>query len=98
MTYNDVEVWKMLKNALELDSKYSQMHIDFCNVTTIVRNRKLGDLFAMTWRWVKHIFLHKYLNVRTTLKRHLHFMKISPGMREYELHFQLLSIYIFYCV
>jgi hypothetical protein len=63
MTTNDMEILNMMKKGLELESKYSQPYIDFCNVTTIVRNRNLGDIFAMTWRWVKHTFC---INVQNT--------------------------------
>jgi hypothetical protein len=33
----------------------TQSHVDFCNATKIIQNRKLGDLFTMKRRWVNKI-------------------------------------------
>ena len=49
---DDVESWTILNNILDLGSNSSRDHIDLCNATEIIRNRQLGDLFEMTWRWV----------------------------------------------
>ncbi|KAI9559234.1 hypothetical protein GHT06_016023 [Daphnia sinensis] len=47
LTKQDDETWSIINNTLNLGS-----HIDFCNATEIIQNRKLADLFAMTWRWL----------------------------------------------
>ncbi|XP_032798069.1 uncharacterized protein LOC116934719 isoform X2 [Daphnia magna] len=47
VTKDDGETWNMINNTLNLGN-----HIDFCNATEIIRNRKLADIFAMTWRWL----------------------------------------------
>ncbi|EFX64306.1 hypothetical protein DAPPUDRAFT_305121 [Daphnia pulex] len=49
---DDVDSWKILNNILDLGSNSSRDHIDLCNATEIIRNRQLGDLFEMTWRWL----------------------------------------------
>ena len=49
---DNVESWTILNNILDLGSNSSRDHIDLCNATEIIRNRQLGDLFEMTWRWV----------------------------------------------
>jgi hypothetical protein len=51
-----VESWKTLNHVIDLGSSNNQQYIDLCNVTMVVENRKLGDIFAMTWRWVKYYF------------------------------------------
>ena len=49
---DDMESWKILNHILDLGTNSSRDHIDLCNATEIIRNRNLGDLFEMTWRWV----------------------------------------------
>lgn len=51
LTSDDVENWRVLNKVLDLEIDIRN-HIDLCNVTQIIRNRQLGDLFEMTWRWV----------------------------------------------
>lgn len=41
----------MLNQVLDLAIGREQ-YIDLCNVTEIIKERQLGDIFAMTWRWV----------------------------------------------
>jgi hypothetical protein len=31
-------------------------HVDFCNTTEIIQEKKYGNMFAMTWRWVSVIY------------------------------------------
>ncbi len=52
LTSDDVESWKVIGKVLDLGANVSRAHIDLCNATQIIKNRKLGDLFEMTWRWV----------------------------------------------
>ncbi len=53
LTSDDVESWKAVEKVLDLGANnVSRDHIDLCNATEIIKNRKLGDIFAMTWRWV----------------------------------------------
>jgi hypothetical protein len=49
---DDVESWKVFNKVLDLGTNSSRDHIDLCNATQVIRNRKLGDIFEMTWRWV----------------------------------------------
>jgi hypothetical protein len=49
---DDVESWKVFNNVLDLGTNSSRDHIDLCNATQVIMNRKLGDIFEMTWRWV----------------------------------------------
>ena len=37
-----------LESLFQLDD-----HVDLCNSTQIIQNLNLGDIFAMTWRWVR---------------------------------------------
>jgi hypothetical protein len=53
---DDVESWKVVDKVLDLGPNVSRAHIDLCNATQIIKNRKLGDLFEMTWRWVHILF------------------------------------------
>jgi hypothetical protein len=52
LTTDDAENWKTLTDMVEKARINNRNHIDLCNVSIIARNRKLGDMFAMTWRWV----------------------------------------------
>ncbi|XP_046640966.1 uncharacterized protein LOC124326279 isoform X2 [Daphnia pulicaria] len=47
---DDVDSWKALNDVLDL--KGNGDHIDLCNATQVIRNRHLGDIFEMTWRWL----------------------------------------------
>nr|CAH0110641.1 unnamed protein product [Daphnia galeata] len=47
MTSEDVENTNVIWKTLDLGS-----HVDLCNVTEITRKHNLGNLFAMTWRWL----------------------------------------------
>jgi hypothetical protein len=62
---DDVESWRVLNNVLDSGTiKSSHDHIDLCNTTQVIRNRALGNIFEMTWRWViviKMYFLYCYL-------------------------------------
>jgi hypothetical protein len=49
---DDVENWKVINKVMDLGHNVSCDHIDLCNATEIIQNRKLGDIFEMTWRWV----------------------------------------------
>jgi hypothetical protein len=40
----------MLNQVLDLAISREQ-YIDLCNVTEIIKERQLADIFAMTWRW-----------------------------------------------
>ncbi len=51
MTSEDVENTNIIWKTLDLGS-----HVDLCNVTEITRKHNLGNLFAMTWRWVYAIY------------------------------------------
>ncbi len=51
LTSDDVESWRMLNQVLDLAISREQ-YIDLCNVTEIIKERQLADIFAMTWRWV----------------------------------------------
>ncbi|KAI9563629.1 hypothetical protein GHT06_011093 [Daphnia sinensis] len=39
----------MLQSIVDLEHN---RHVDLCNAAEIVNIRKLGDIFAMTWRWL----------------------------------------------
>jgi hypothetical protein len=49
---DNVESWRVLNNVLDSGTKSSRDHIDLCNATQVIRNRLLGNIFEMTWRWV----------------------------------------------
>jgi hypothetical protein len=49
----------MLNQVLDLGIGREQ-HIDLCNVTEIIEERQLGDIFAMTWRWVMCLFFSDF--------------------------------------
>lgn len=54
MKSDDTESWEIFNNHLEL--RILGSHVDICNVTEVIENRKLGtNPFAMTWRWVKFL-------------------------------------------
>ena len=42
-----IENWKHVEKSLQFES-----HVDLCNASEIIQKRNLGDVFAMTWRWV----------------------------------------------
>ncbi|EFX82274.1 hypothetical protein DAPPUDRAFT_316979 [Daphnia pulex] len=42
----------MLNQVLDLGIGREHQHIDLCNVTEIIEERQLADIFAMTWRWL----------------------------------------------
>ncbi|XP_046459065.1 uncharacterized protein LOC124205651 isoform X1 [Daphnia pulex] len=48
LTTDDVESWEILKKSLDLGGR----HVDLCNATEIIQQQNLGDIFAMTWRWL----------------------------------------------
>jgi hypothetical protein len=50
-----VRIYHNLTNNDDL-KLFSEDHVDLCNATEIIRMRNLGDLFAMTWRWVINSF------------------------------------------
>jgi hypothetical protein len=52
-----VRIYHNLTSSDDLKIFSEDVHVDLCNVTEIIRIRKLGDLFAMTWRWVINDFL-----------------------------------------
>ncbi len=63
LTSDDVESWKAIDKVLNLGANnVSRAHIDLCNATQIIKNRKLGDIFAMTWRWVLYNHLFRALD------------------------------------
>jgi hypothetical protein len=48
---DDSQSWESFNSHLEIGS-----HVDICNATEVVENRKLGThLGAATWRWVGYI-------------------------------------------
>jgi hypothetical protein len=49
---DNVKSWQVLNNVLDSGTKSSRDHIDLCNATQVIRNRLLGNIFEMTWRWV----------------------------------------------
>ncbi|XP_046632219.1 uncharacterized protein LOC124311892 [Daphnia pulicaria] len=49
---DDVESWKVFNKVLDLGTNSSRDHIDLCNATQVIMNRKLGDIFEMTRRWL----------------------------------------------
>lgn len=51
LTNEDARNWEMLQSVVDLEQN---RHVDLCNAAEIVNIRKLGDIFAMTWRWVLH--------------------------------------------
>lgn len=57
-----VRIYHNLTNNDDL-KLFSEDHVDLCNATEIIRMRNLGDLFAMTWRWVINSFsIASYVN------------------------------------
>ncbi|XP_046452667.1 uncharacterized protein LOC124200464 [Daphnia pulex] len=50
MTIDDAgsATWHLLVKTLPVDSN----HVDLCNATEIIKKMRLGDIFAMTWRWL----------------------------------------------
>ncbi len=48
LSIDDNESWRIF------ESTFPAKHIDLCNATQIIEDRNLGDIFAMTWRWVQH--------------------------------------------
>ncbi len=49
LTSDDVESWKVFNEVVDFKNRN---YIDICNATQVIINRKLGDIFEMTWRWV----------------------------------------------
>jgi hypothetical protein len=49
LTIDDVESWKVFNEVVDFKNRN---YIDICNATQVIINRKLGDIFEMTWRWV----------------------------------------------
>ncbi|KAK4007232.1 hypothetical protein OUZ56_012392 [Daphnia magna] len=49
LTADDTRSWDTLGMIVDLERNG---HVDLCNATDIINNRKLGDIFAMTWRWL----------------------------------------------
>jgi hypothetical protein len=49
---DNVKSWQVLNNVLDSGTKSSRDHIDLCNAIQVIRNRVLGNIFEMTWRWV----------------------------------------------
>lgn len=47
--------------------------VDLCNCTEIIRDLNLGNMFAMTWRWV-----YKLINLRLWFKTYLYLYKKLP--------------------
>ena len=62
---DDVESWKVFNKVLDSGTNSSRDHIDLCNATEIIRNRKLGDLIEMTWRWVIYIIFIGFDSIMT---------------------------------
>ena len=46
--HNFTDDIEKLESLFQLDD-----HVDLCNSTRIIQNLNLGDIFAMTWRWVR---------------------------------------------
>ncbi len=49
LTSDDMESWKVLNEVVDFKNRD---YIYICNATQVIINRKLGDIFEMTWRWV----------------------------------------------
>lgn len=50
---DDVSSWKVFNKVLDLGVfNVNSDFIDLCNATQIIKERQLGDIFEMTWRWV----------------------------------------------
>ncbi len=58
-----MESWKVFNKVLDLGTNSSRDHIDLCNATQVIMNRKLGDIFEMTRRWVLILKLIALYNV-----------------------------------
>jgi hypothetical protein len=52
LTSDDVESWKVFNEVVDFKNRD---YIDICNATQVIIDRKLGDIFEMTWRWVYSI-------------------------------------------
>nr|CAH0101595.1 unnamed protein product [Daphnia galeata] len=47
-----VRIYHNLTSSEDLKIFSEDFHVDLCNATEIIQMRNLGDLFAMTWRWL----------------------------------------------